>query len=179
MKGSYNLGFFGEVMAPNHQQDNENKIDRLGRLFSHLEDLTLIVLRGHLLIEELLNEILESICDAPKYIENANLSFFQKIQLCRSFQRRNVKGVLIDDDPWESLVVLNTLRNKLAHNLEPSGINERVDDFIFSRFNKKRMVAFKNGKDRIAGLKKEILVIYGYFCGYAASEGTKGSDLEY
>jgi hypothetical protein len=140
----------------------EKRLDRFVSLLPIIEDATLIVLKGHLLIEEMLNDILYNSIALSKYIDEAKLSFYQKIMIARSLDPKGDAS----NGPWESLVSLNSLRNQLAHHLEPKDIDDRIDKFIFARFNGKKMKTFKSNKDRIEGLRKELFILSGYILGY-------------
>lgn len=142
----------------------EKKFDRFASLLPVIEDTTLIVLKGHLLIEEMLNDILYNSSALPKYIDEAKLSFYQKVMIARSFDPKGDAS----NELWRSLEVLNSLRNQLAHHLEPKDIEDRIDKFIFARFNGKKLKTFKSNKERIEGLRKELFILSGYIIGYHA-----------
>lgn len=143
----------------------EEKRERFFRLLPDVDDATLIVLKGHLLIEEQLNDILYDTCLLPKYIDDARLSFYQKIMLIRSLIGQDLKGNATED-PWRSLEALNSVRNQLAHHLEPKDVEDRIDKFVFARFGGKKMVDFKSNQERADGLRKELCLLFGYIQGY-------------
>jgi hypothetical protein len=152
-------------MSEPFAKELEDKRERFFRLLPDVGDATLIVLKGHLLIEEQLNDILYDTCLLPKYIDDARLSFYQKIMLVRSLIGKDLKGNATED-PWRSLVALNSVRNQLAHHLEPTDVDDRIDKFIFARFGEKKMVDFKSNKERVDGLRKELCLLFGYIHGY-------------
>ena len=89
-------------------------------------ELSLIVLKGHLLLEQ---KIREFVCErmlSPSALDKAKLSFFQVVCLAEAL-------TLPNEDPkrlWGVLLKVNSLRNQLAHNLEPVGIEARVKEII-------------------------------------------------
>ncbi|GAB2582573.1 hypothetical protein [Nitrincola alkalisediminis] len=89
------------------------------------EQTELCILKGHLLVEETLNRIIKKRLAAPTYIAEARLEFSQKLALARSLL------VLNEEDRWvwDGVRKLNETRNRLAHRLVDSGINDKVTDF--------------------------------------------------
>lgn len=90
------------------------------------DDLILIVLKGHLLIEEMLQEIIDISVANPAELENARFSFAHKLCLARALDH--------DHEPKRQMFLLiekvNALRNQLAHNLEPADLERRVRDVV-------------------------------------------------
>ena len=106
-----------------------NPSDQLQRLTAYFKpsesDPTYLVLKAHLLAEEILYEFLQSQAHQPKYIEDARLSFAQCSSLAKAFHRFSRP----DWWAWSALSKLNSLRNLLAHNLEPTNTKEKIVDF--------------------------------------------------
>lgn len=103
--------------------------DSFGRFLTHLprsDDLTLIVLKGHLLVEEEINEILRMRLAEPKAIFDARLSFSQRIAVLKALSGRDSEEIF----RFAAIEALNSLRNQLAHNLEPKDIEKRVAAFL-------------------------------------------------
>lgn len=80
-----------------------------------LDELT-IILKSHLLIEELLRDSCEYSVGHPKYLRDARLSFKQILCLARSIYTLNVPRL---EWTWGALNSLNTIRNLMAHAIEP------------------------------------------------------------
>jgi hypothetical protein len=107
---------------------NRGGLDDLTRFIEHFplrtQDVSLIVLKGHLLTEELLREFLYDKVRHPSSIRDARLHYIQCIHLARA----------LSDDPdawvWDALNCLNGIRNKLSHALEPEGLNDTVNSFV-------------------------------------------------
>lgn len=102
---------------------------QLQRLLGYLQpsqnDPAFLVLKAHLLAEEILNVFLESHAARAAPISSARLTFSQLVLLCTAFH----PCVSEDWWVWSALKKLNFLRNKLAHNLEPLDIRERMTEF--------------------------------------------------
>jgi hypothetical protein len=76
------------------------------------DDLTLIVLKGHLLVEELLVDLADLALPHAQYLP-PKFSFHNLAHVVRAaVQQRS------DNPGWELILELNTLRNDLAHKLE-------------------------------------------------------------
>jgi hypothetical protein len=82
--------------------------------FVGLTDISMIVLKGHLLVEQLLTSLLSHHCTFPEQLRKAGLRFPQKAAL--------IKAIVIlpfPDELWRFLKLINQLRNDIAHELEP------------------------------------------------------------
>ncbi len=89
------------------------------RIEEGLEGGTILVLKGHLLIEDLIRTKLEQDLPRPAHLVRANLGFFQVLCIFRClFGQAN--GT--DESLWGLIEAWNTLRNRLSHRLEPTDI---------------------------------------------------------
>jgi hypothetical protein len=77
------------------------------------DDLTLIVLKGHLLVEEALNDVAGSVLPHPEHLSSARLGFFALACVVRAAVAEKSTN-----EAWNLIAMLNTLRNNLAHGLE-------------------------------------------------------------
>ena len=103
----------------------ENRSDRMLRLMPMTDDLTLIILKGHLLIEEQLNDFFDRCAMYPRILDGARLSFAQKLRVVRAFcvsPNDSVSWLLADE--------LNRLRNKISHKVEVLDLDALVDAFV-------------------------------------------------
>lgn len=84
------------------------------------QDGIVIVLKGHLLIEEMLRGKLAERLPNPQYITRANLGFYQLLYMVRAaFHADELKQSSIEGlDVWAAVETWNTLRNRLAHRLD-------------------------------------------------------------
>lgn len=74
-------------------------------------DLTLIVLKGHLLVEEQLVDLAKRTFPNPQFLPE--LTFYKLAHIVRAtIPQRS------DDSFWNVILMLNKLRNTLAHKLE-------------------------------------------------------------
>ena len=78
------------------------------------KDETLIVLKGHLLLEDLMREYCASKVKNESALEEARLTFRQVLGLTQAFMPYQS-----DSWVWKALTKINQIRNRLAHNLSP------------------------------------------------------------
>jgi hypothetical protein len=74
-----------------------------------VDEVALHILKGHLIIESVLDNLLAQIFFYPKYIR---LSFTQKAQLARAYALRKNEFPI-----WNFLTAINEMRNAIAHSL--------------------------------------------------------------
>jgi hypothetical protein len=114
---------------PKMRRFPKEDLDHLERLMRFLkpatEDPTYLVLKAHLLAEEVLYRFIESQTSRPDFLSDARLGFAQLVALSRAFHRYGKE----DWWGWGALKKLNSLRNLLAHNLEPKDLKERIVEF--------------------------------------------------
>lgn len=107
---------------------NQKQILAFRKYFStipHAKDLTLVVLKGHLLLEEQIRETVIERLTNKEAINKARFNCHQLICLA--------EALCPDDAPkkmWLAAKKLNKIRNDLAHHLEPKGVSDRIEDFI-------------------------------------------------
>jgi hypothetical protein len=100
------------------------------KLSDHLpkddEDITLIILKGQLLLEKLVREFIDSRLTNPEAIEKQQFSAAQCISLAESMCLKT------DEVKWICAQIreLNTIRNKLAHFLPDDKIEKRISNFV-------------------------------------------------
>jgi hypothetical protein len=114
-------------------------INRLAEHLRNESDLTLIVLKGHLLIERQMRDILRTHAAPSELAKIDRWSFSALTRLTRAYVRAETQPL---DDLWDSIDMLNALRNELAHQLDSpkvaalterlmklSGAEDAVPDF--------------------------------------------------
>ncbi|CAK1963716.1 conserved hypothetical protein [Vibrio crassostreae] len=103
---------------------------RFMKLLPTGEDEVLVVLKGHLLLEELLVEILNSSLSESNplgiKVSASNMMFARKLELCWALVGH--KSVI--SEVWSSLKMLNQIRNKMSHHVNPQGISDLIDVFV-------------------------------------------------
>jgi hypothetical protein len=124
------------MAAPKHGDSNDFE----GRFRRHFprrsNDFTLVVLKGHLLLEESVNHLLAALLRKPEAIESASLRFRQKLCLIRALAPEGAKSLEDPEGPgWifrilDAVEKLNTMRNKLTHHLDHPQIEALVRDFL-------------------------------------------------
>jgi hypothetical protein len=100
------------------------------RFMSHVPeaspDNSLVVLKGHLLAEEILGDFISTKVSYPEHLrltEN-HWGFSNKVELASSLARNDHHDIWV----WHALKKLNSLRNKLSHSLEPKGLEKVIND---------------------------------------------------
>ncbi len=104
-------------------QPPESPLNRYLRILGGTTDLTLLVLRGHLLIEEQLQALIERAVRDAAPLDEARLTFAQKSRLAQA-----VLGPPFSTDAlWYFIGQLNRLRNRLSHSAEVASLESDVD----------------------------------------------------
>ena|SRR5579863_1649585 len=118
-----------------NQMSLEKAVDAKLRVMKHLPekgDLSLIILKGHLLIEELLFALVSSAAKDPEAIKSAKLSYYQLASVAKALYYENRLEKRLEKRQsaiWGAIFELNNLRNTLAHNLEPQDLNKKLKRF--------------------------------------------------
>jgi hypothetical protein len=97
--------------VPLEEEDRKLFLDLLAKL--ERDDVALIVLKGHLVIEERVTAAIEKFVWNGDYIDDVGLRFAQKVALARAISMDHSANSM-----WTLIEKLNTLRNKLAHSLD-------------------------------------------------------------
>ena len=103
-------------------------LKRIERVLQHLprsDDVTIIALKGHLLIEELLDEIIWAHCKSPESLRDVEIRFPAKVKLVLALTGRHELSKI-----WGLCERLNSLRNSLAHKLEHPSAQKRLNAFF-------------------------------------------------
>lgn len=91
-------------------------------------DRQVILLKGHLLIEEQLQAFIESKLRHPEAISDARFAFHQRLALAKAlYSEPNRFGY---GWVWESIKLLNSLRNLMVHNVSPKGFTQQLTKFV-------------------------------------------------
>jgi hypothetical protein len=139
---------------------SEDPYQRIRRLLPPLVNLELLALKGHLLIEEQLQRLLEAFSRNPKSLEAARLSFIQKAYLCQA-----LSGCLRSSDPeWRFILDLNALRNRLVHKLEPGDVATLVDEAL-RVYWKEEFHTPESARQRASYLRNVLVYVIGLLQG--------------
>lgn len=88
-------------------------------------DLELIVLKGHLLIEEGLHALAAREIRYPRALREAKFGYYQILHVAKGLcYARDM------DFAWQMMERLNSLRNTLAHDLDEVKFRERLEKFL-------------------------------------------------
>ena len=106
---------------PSKDNIQERNLGRITEEMRYVDEMALVVLKGHLIIEEPVDRILETFVFHADHLRQANLRFFQKVLVIRS--------VSLDEhnNSWDLLYALNELRNAPAHLREPERRAQKVE----------------------------------------------------
>ena len=108
-------------------EDLAQGFERLRKTFEpEVGDITFLVLKSHLLFEELLRDFLYKKLRHTEAIKGARLSFNQILKLAQGL----ASTLEPDDWRWNALIDLNRLRNALAHEFESEAINTLVERIV-------------------------------------------------
>ena len=118
----FSLGSSPHVM-PKVKERLDEDAKRWSRLMGDISDPVLMILKAHLLIEEQLYAIVRVVAPAPDYLEQARLSFRQVSRVARAFSQP-----LSQPGLWDAIDRVNAIRNRLAHRIEPEGVDELLDE---------------------------------------------------
>lgn len=101
-------------------------IERADEHLDKVSDVVTLILKGHLLVEEALFAAVQTKFPHPQYFLDANLRFAQLLSIA--------KGLFFTEEcapVWDAIQALNSVRNRLAHTLEPSVGTEELKKISF------------------------------------------------
>jgi hypothetical protein len=107
-------------------ESHEKRSDELFELLKQEDDTVSVVLRGHLVLEQLLFAAIAAHCPNPAALQGARLRFIQLLPLLEALQ--NLPA--LPEYAWTALRELNSLRNSLAHDLDAERLNKRLAAFL-------------------------------------------------
>ncbi|MBI3810187.1 MAG: hypothetical protein HY284_06985 [Nitrospirae bacterium] len=100
---------------------SDEQWERYRQLLPKSDDVSLVVLKGHLIIEEMLYAVAQEHCANPESLVKAKLTFAQLLHVVRALVKLPIGG-----DCWEAINLLNGIRNSLIHNLTPKELESRL-----------------------------------------------------
>src|SRR6516165_6996081 len=101
---------------------HDRNLQRLTEQMRHIDEFALVVLKGHLVLEEQLERIISKFLFHPECLEAANLRFAQRVALARTMSLDEHDNLM-----WELLLAVNGLRNELAHALHSEKRQRKLD----------------------------------------------------
>lgn len=100
-------------------------LTRILRYLEPIDDVTILLLRSHLIVEQQINAALQKILPGAGALDVGRLTFHQRVQLLRALDvNRKAEDALRFSDR------LNSIHNRLAHRLEPVGIDDATAGFV-------------------------------------------------
>lgn len=91
------------------QNDHNEIIKLFGKELLNVEDITLLILKGHIITEFCLNALIKHCVDKTNSFKERDFTFAQKLKLA--------KMAGLDNKTANYLNTLNQLRNSIAHSL--------------------------------------------------------------
>jgi len=132
--------------------------ERFKEYLPETDDLSLLTLKGHLLVEEILDVLIKSHCQEPQHLDNVEIRFLVKAKIARA-----LTGGLFPDSMWLMIEALNTVRNDLAHSLESKKLKEKILKFTNIKYEHNPELQRNNAKlsDLAKELKRSIHHLFG------------------
>lgn len=143
-----------------NRQSNDISWRRFQKHMPRSNDLTLIILKGHLLVEQEMNDIINSSLSEPEALLEARITFSQRLAIIKS-----IYGSSDSEFPYDSIQKLNVLRNQLVHNLEPDNLEKKIVEFVQDLGDPRYRPEYSEMKidRRLVG---SIAFLCGLICGY-------------
>jgi len=109
-------------MTPNGFRRIADRVQEHINSLPDTTDIILIILKGHLLIEEEMNRMIEIVFQKPQHILKKNFSFYKKLCVLRAknTQTGNCRGL------WDIIETINNIRNNIAHHLSPRDLSSKL-----------------------------------------------------
>lgn len=111
-----------------------------------VDDVAQIVLKGHLVMEGLMTDAIETFLLHSEFVEVARLQVHQKIAICRAISTSDQQNQM-----WALVSSINALRNALSHSLDPDRRAKAVQNLraVYEQ-------QFKDMPDSVKGIPKDI-----------------------
>src|SRR3954451_15152422 len=98
---------------------------RVARHLESIEDVTLLLLMSHLFVEQQINSALHKIFPGFAALDVGRLIYHQRVQIIRAQD-----GTRKAEEALRFAERLNLVRNRLANQLDPIGIEGAILDFV-------------------------------------------------
>ena len=122
-------------------QDIGVKVEQFHRVFDRNDALLTAVLRGHMMIEERLHDVISAgvACYSRPHNRNDIFTFGTATELCLS-----IAGRAAAPHVWDAVKSLNNLRNAVGHRNEPARLDTLLLKF-FKDSEEVAMIIYKGG----------------------------------
>ena len=115
-------------------------------------DSVLLILKGHLLIENQIYLLIQNRLPKPDTLKPARLTSYQKICLAQALVSETQSSV--DSWLWKAVIKLNELRNSIVHNLSVSDVEAGMSSLV-------KLASKANNSNDIRGdFESTLLTIY-------------------
>ena len=104
---------------------NNKEYVRFRKYFPPGDDVTLIVLKGHLLIEENLYVMIAEKFERPLCLKKAQLSYSKLKWIAEGLFYKPFEKWL-----WNAINIINQTRNELAHKLDTPKLQQQLDELF-------------------------------------------------
>ena len=114
----------------------------------------MVILRDHLLVEELLDEIIAVAIKDPSSIKDTRLTFFQKLCIAQG-----LLGLEKNSFMWKPFKELNKLRNDISHKLPDATLSRKMDVVLRTIFERDFSEILNDIYSKSKALRKGIIII--------------------
>lgn len=128
------------------------------REMSHSDPLQQSVLKGHLIIEAALDNILSTIFFHPEHVFKGRFSFMQKVQMARAYGLRKDTNTI-----WQLILSVNEVRNEVAHNLAGERRDVKLKQLrrlLEAEMTNEMRCGLAKGGMNLTGLADDAVVVY-------------------
>ena len=133
-----------------------------------IEDVELILLKGHLVIEQLITELLELNLIEPSRLKQINPMFSKKLEIYLAIAGNSI----ISEGLEKVLKDLNTLRNRLAHNLNHPNFSQLLNDWV-KRASKTKI----ENPDDVSEIKSKLIAAISQIAAFLSGAIKSGRSL--
>lgn len=131
--------------------------------FNKVDEELIAVLKGQLLIERTLNQIIDDFVFHDDKLIEARLSFSQKVHIARSMSLNQ-----FDNSMWTLILVLNSLRNDFAHQLDSEKRTAKFEKVKNLYIQETKGSDFENvwDNDQVIGIAYTTTLILGFLIAF-------------
>lgn len=122
-------------------------------------DLSLLILKLHLLVEEQVRAFVDERLQNKNALTRAKLECHQAICLAEAISSEEINGNI-----WEAARKLNSLRNHIAHNLELTGVIDRMNHIS-------QLLGVSKGATHIGGKSPDEFAVENFTFGVSILHG--------
>jgi hypothetical protein len=101
--------------------DFRKRVEEAKERMKKLDELRVMVIKGHTIVEEALDLFLETALSNPNYLKEERPTFHFKGKLAQSLALKEDK-----DSLWAVFWAINYLRNKIAHQIDSKEIQDKI-----------------------------------------------------